>query len=146
MNTFQTSVIFSNTCKYSLGNDTRLIKLCFNLAEFLAWVPENPPIKLLYFVVKSYKSPIFLLICSYFSYNIFLKMAGMYGIVKYWTTMIIVNLVIVLLCHFYPWQINRQLWQNFTVLNITVFRESLEGHAIINWTSIFGSVSCCQYN
>ena len=44
-------------------------------------MPENPPIELLYFVLKSYKSPIFLLIFSYFSYNFFWKMGGMYEFV-----------------------------------------------------------------
>ena len=42
-------------------------------------MPENLPIKLLHFVLKSYKSPIFWLISSYFSYNVFLKMVGMYA-------------------------------------------------------------------
>ena len=41
-------------------------------------MPENPPIELLYFVLRSYKSPIFLLIFAYFSYIFFWKMAGMY--------------------------------------------------------------------
>ena len=41
---------------------------------------ENPSIKLLYFVEKSYKVPIFLLLCSYFSYIFFGKMAGMYAL------------------------------------------------------------------
>ena len=45
-------------------------------------MPENPPIKLLQFVLKSYKSPIFLVISSYFSYNFFWKMAGMYASVQ----------------------------------------------------------------
>ena len=41
---------------------------------------KNPPIKHPYFVLKSYKSPAFLVLCSYFSYKLFWKMAGPYGL------------------------------------------------------------------
>ena len=52
---------------------------CVSTLEFLGRVPENPPIKLLYFILKYYKSPIILLISSYFSFNFVLKMAAKYA-------------------------------------------------------------------
>ena len=52
----------------------------FSKLTFYLCGTKNPPIKHPYFVLKSHQSPTFLVLCSYFSYKLFWKMAGPYGL------------------------------------------------------------------
>ena len=56
------------------------VLIYFSKLTFYLCGTKNPPIKHPYFVLKSYQSPTFLVLCSYFSYKLFCKMAGPYGL------------------------------------------------------------------